>query len=89
MKAGTGFLTLYARQVAIGNVEDYDRAVAAINELIDLINRTWERRVEITPVFESRPRPLVVTLPVFLNCAKRIKKNPLVLWPQDNESFGG
>ncbi len=56
-RQGTYPLTVYARQVAIGNVEDYDRAVAEIGELIELINRTWERRAEITPVFETRQRP--------------------------------
>ena len=61
-RQGAYHLTLYARQVAIGNVEDYDQAVAAIDELIDLINRTWERRSEITPVFEARTRPALMTV---------------------------
>ncbi len=53
-------LTVYARQVAIGNVEDYEAAVTQIDELIELINRTWEHRAEITPVFEARRRPSVL-----------------------------
>ncbi len=61
-RKGAYQLTLYARQIAIGNVEDYDRAVAAIDELIDLINRTWERHAEIAPVFEARQRPPVMTV---------------------------
>jgi ArsR family metal-binding transcriptional regulator len=61
-RKGAYHLTLYARQIAIGNVEDYDQAVAAIDELINLINRTWERRAEITPVFEARPRPALMTV---------------------------
>ncbi len=56
-RKGTYQLTLYARQIAIGNVEDYDRAVAEVSELIGLINQTWERRAEITPVYEARQRP--------------------------------
>jgi ArsR family metal-binding transcriptional regulator len=50
-----------AQQIAIGNVEDYDVAVAELGELIGLINRTWERRAEITPVFETRQRPSLMT----------------------------
>ncbi len=49
-------VTLYARQIAIGNVEDYDRAVAEVSELIGLINQTWERRADLTPVLKMRRR---------------------------------
>ena len=56
-KKSAQHLTLYARQVAIGNVEDSDLAVAEIDALIALINRTWERRAEITPDFEPHQRP--------------------------------
>lgn len=55
-------LTLYARQIAIGNVEDYERAIAEISDLIDLINRTWEHRAKITPLFETRQRPPLMTV---------------------------
>jgi ArsR family metal-binding transcriptional regulator len=55
-------LTLYARQIAVGNVEDYDAAVAEIDALIELINRTWEHRAEITPVYETRQRPPLLTV---------------------------
>lgn len=56
-RQGGHHLTLHADQVAIGNVEDYDVAVAAIAELVTLINRTWDRRAEITPDYETRQRP--------------------------------
>jgi ArsR family metal-binding transcriptional regulator len=61
-RKGTHHLTVYAQQIAIGNVEDYDAAVAEIGELIEVINRTWERRAEITPVFETCQRPPLVTV---------------------------
>lgn len=56
-KKGVYPLTVYARQIAIGNVESYDAALAEIDDLIGLINRTWERRAEIAPNFEARWRP--------------------------------
>lgn len=61
-RKGTYQLTLHARQVAIGNVEEYEKAVAEIDELIELINQTWERRAEITPNFEARQRPPLMTV---------------------------
>lgn len=59
---GAYHLTVYARQIAIGNVADYDVAVAEIGELIGLINRTWERRAELAPVFETRQRLPLMTV---------------------------
>jgi ArsR family metal-binding transcriptional regulator len=61
-KTGGHHLTLHARQIAAGNVEDYDMAVAEIDELVELINRTWERRAEITPDYETRHRPPLITV---------------------------
>ena len=37
-------------------------AVAEIAELITLINRTWERRSEITPDYETRHHPPLMTV---------------------------
>lgn len=56
-KQGEQHWTMYANQIAIGNVGDYDLAVTKIGEMIDLINRTWERRAEISPDFKARQRP--------------------------------
>jgi ArsR family metal-binding transcriptional regulator len=55
-KKGEHHLTLHTQQIAVGNVEDYDVAVAEIDELVTLINHTWDRRAEITPVM----RPVTV-----------------------------
>ena len=61
-KRGEHHLTLHAHQVAVGNVADYDTAVAEIDELVALINRTWERRTELTPNYATRQRPPVMSI---------------------------
>jgi ArsR family metal-binding transcriptional regulator len=38
-------------------VEDRDGAEQEIKGLIELVNRTWERRAEITPDTSTRQRP--------------------------------
>ncbi len=61
-KKGGHHLTFHATQIAVGNVEDYDVALAEIDELIALINRTWDHRAEITPNYETRQRPPLMTI---------------------------
>jgi ArsR family metal-binding transcriptional regulator len=56
-KKGGHNLAFHAYQIATSNVEDYDAAVKEIDGLIKLINRTWERRAEITPDTETHQRP--------------------------------
>src|SRR5512139_3444229 len=56
-KKGGNNLAFHAFQIATSNVEDYDAAVKEIDGLVKLINRTWERRAEITPDYETRQRP--------------------------------
>ena len=56
-KKGTHHLTVYAQQIALGNIEDYDLVEVEIEEVIGLINQTWERRAEISPDFEPHQRP--------------------------------
>jgi ArsR family metal-binding transcriptional regulator len=56
-KKGGHNLAFHAYQIATSNVEDYDAAVKEIDGLIKLINRTWERRSEITPDTETHQRP--------------------------------
>ena len=55
-------IAFHASQIATSNVEDYDAAVAEIDSLIDLVNRTWERRAEITPDYETRQRAPLMTV---------------------------
>ena len=56
-KKGGHNLAFHAFQIATSNVEDYDAAVKEIDGLVKLINRTWERRSEITPDLETHQRP--------------------------------
>jgi len=50
-------LAFHAYEIATSNVEDRDGAEKELKGLIDLVNRTWERRTEITPDTTSRQRP--------------------------------
>jgi len=43
-------------------VEDYEAAVAEIDSLIELVNRTWERRAEIAPDYVTRQRAPLMTV---------------------------
>ena len=61
-KKGGHNLAFHAYQIATSNVEDYDAAVKEIDGLIKLINRTWERRSEIVPDYETRQRPPLMTV---------------------------
>ena len=61
-KKGGHSLAFHAYQIATSNVEDYDAAVKEIEGLIKLINRTWERRSEIVPDYETRQRPPLMTV---------------------------
>jgi ArsR family metal-binding transcriptional regulator len=56
-KKGGHNVAFHAYEIATSNVEDRDSAEKEIKGLVDLINRTWERRVEITPDTTTRQRP--------------------------------
>ena len=56
-KKGGHNIAFNAYQVATSNVEDRDGAEKELKVLIDLVNRTWERRAEITPDTTTRQRP--------------------------------
>jgi ArsR family metal-binding transcriptional regulator len=55
-KAGHN-IAFHAVEIATSNVEDRQAAEKEIKGLVDLVNRTWERREEITPSYETRQRP--------------------------------
>ncbi len=55
-------IAFHAMQIATSNVEDYEAAVKEIDGLVKLINRTWERRSEITPDYETHQRPPLMTV---------------------------
>ena len=56
-KKGGHNIAFHAYEVAVSNVEDRDGAEKELKGLIELINRTWERRAEITPDTTTRQRP--------------------------------
>jgi ArsR family metal-binding transcriptional regulator len=56
-KKGGHNIAFHAYEIATSNVEDRDGAEKELSELIDLVNRTWERRAEITPDTTTRQRP--------------------------------
>ena len=47
----------HPHEIAISNIEDRQAAEEEIKGLIDLVNRTWDRREEIDPDFETHQRP--------------------------------
>jgi ArsR family metal-binding transcriptional regulator len=55
-KAGHS-VAFHAYEIVTSNVEDRDEAEKELRGLIDLVNRTWERRAEITPDTVTRRRP--------------------------------
>jgi len=56
-KKGGHNIAFHAHEIATSNVEDRDDAENELKGLIDLVNRTWERRSEITPDTTTRQRP--------------------------------
>jgi ArsR family metal-binding transcriptional regulator len=61
-KKGGHSVAFHAYEVGTSNVEDRDAAIKELESLIALVNRTWERRGEITPDYEihQRPAPMAV-----------------------------
>ena len=61
-KKGGHNIAFHAYEIASSNVEDRDAAEKELKGLIDLVNRTWERRAEITPdtVTRQRPTPMAI-----------------------------
>ena len=50
-------IAFHAYKIATSNVEDRNEATKEIDGLIALVNRTWERRAQITPNYAMRQRP--------------------------------
>lgn len=55
-------IAFHADRVAVSNVADREEAVRELDRMIDLVNRTWQRRAEITPDHQAlkRPSPMAV-----------------------------
>ncbi len=56
-KKGGHNIAFHAYEIATSNVLDRDTAVKELDGLVELVNRTWERRQEITPSTQKRQRP--------------------------------
>jgi len=56
-KKGGHNIAFHSYEIATSNVEDREAALLEIRGLVDLVNRTWERREAITPDHQGRQRP--------------------------------
>lgn len=61
-KKGSHNIAFHAYEIATSNAEDREGAEKELKGLIDLVNRTWERRSEITPDYETHQRPTVMAI---------------------------
>lgn len=61
-KKGGHNVAFHAREIATSNVADRDVAVEELDGLVELVNRTWERREAIEPSYETRQRPAPVAV---------------------------
>jgi ArsR family metal-binding transcriptional regulator len=61
-KKGGHNIAFHAYEIATSNVEDRDAAIKELEGLVELVNRTWERRAEITPDFSTRQRPTAMAV---------------------------
>ena len=55
-KAGH-YVAFHPYKLAVSNVKDRDAAIKEVEGLVKLVNRTWERRGEIVPDYETHRRP--------------------------------
>ena len=72
-KKGGHNVAFHAYEIATSNVEDREGAEKELKGLVDLVNRTWERRAEIIPNHEMHQRPAPMAIYKLLpltNCRK-------------------
>ena len=55
-RMGGHTIAVRPREIAISNLLDQNSAATEMKRVVDLINRTWERRAEIAPSIEMRQR---------------------------------
>ena len=73
IKSHGKIITLHPKQIAITAIEDEEEADKILEWLRKEINETWEKRDQITPLFETPPKPEVIEILKFLpktNCKK-------------------
>lgn len=61
-KKGGHNVAFHAYEIATSNVEDREAAVKEPRGLVNLVNRTWQRRAEIGPDIEGHQRPSPLAL---------------------------
>ncbi len=61
-KKGGHSIAFHAYEILTSNAVDRQEAEAELRSLIDLVNRTWERRAEIAPDYHSRQRPTPIAI---------------------------
>jgi len=49
-------IAIRPREIAVSNLADRESATTEITRVVDLVNRTWEHRAELTPSTEMRRR---------------------------------
>jgi ArsR family metal-binding transcriptional regulator len=54
---GGHYTAFHPYKLAVSNVKDRDAAIKEVEGLVKLVNRTWERRGEIVPDYETHRRP--------------------------------
>ncbi len=66
-------ITLHPKEIAITAIQDKEEAEKILEWLKKEINETWEKRDQITPLYETPPKPEVIKILQFLpktNCKK-------------------
>ncbi|MBC7264453.1 MAG: Fe-S cluster protein [Chloroflexi bacterium] len=56
-RMGGRAVSIRPRQIAVSNLEDREEARAVVDRLVEMVNRTWEKRGEIEPRYERREPP--------------------------------
>jgi len=72
-KKGGHNIAFHPHEISTSNVEDRQAAIKELEGLIRLVNRTWERRAEIPPDYQTHQRPNPMAIYQLLpktNCKK-------------------
>ncbi|MBE0409873.1 MAG: hypothetical protein IBX69_09090 [Anaerolineales bacterium] len=56
-KKGGHNIAFHAYEISSSNIEDREAALKEIKGLISLVNRSWAKKSEIEPLYETRQRP--------------------------------
>lgn len=54
---GSRHIAFHAQEIAASDIDDHDDAERVMNDVVNLVNQTWERRDEIVPSVATLPRP--------------------------------